>query len=341
MLRILITTLSLLTLMMVSLVPASALERPMNSASQAAKTEQGSGIGIRLLDIPSATQTDPRARSYIVDHLNPGSRIERRVQVLNSSAAPQTIHIYSGAASVVDGSFVGSEGATENQLTSWITVDQPQVILAPGVSANILVEIDVPSDAPEAEQYAAVWAEVRSAPDPGGGIVNASRVGVRVYLSVGPGNGPPADFSIDSLTPSRTPDDAPEITTTVTNTGGRALDIGGTLTLEDGPGGLSAGPNPIDKGITIAPGDRASVTVSLDPELPNGPWSAELMLKSGLVEKSAKATITFPESGEGKAVEVDDPAFPLVPVGVALMMLVAAVIWWTLRRRKIARSRQI
>ena len=45
---------------------------------------------------------------------------------------------------------------------------------------------------------------------------------------------------------------------TVHNTGGRALDMNGTLQLPAGPGGLSAGPFPANLGVTLAIGDTGA-----------------------------------------------------------------------------------
>ena len=56
----------------------------------------------------------------------------------------------------------------------------------------------------------------------------------------------------------------------VQNTGGRALDMRGKLELEDGPGGLSAGPFPASLGTTLAPGDTGTVTVMLNAQVPAG-----------------------------------------------------------------------
>ena len=44
----------------------------------------------------------------------------------------------------------------------------------------------------------------------------------------------------------------------------------GTLTLTGGPGGLTAGPFPVALGTTLAPGDSAPVTATLDQQLPDG-----------------------------------------------------------------------
>ena len=327
---------SVLFFVLLPAAPALADNRPSTSyAAQQTPPAQEPGIGVRLLDAPAATQNDPRARSYIVDHLNPGSRIDRRIKIVNGTDIAQDFRLYPSAASVENDAFTTSPGEVQNDLTTWISVDQPAVSLEPGADADVLVSIDVPPDASEIEQYAVVWAEARPSDNSAGGIVNVSRVGVRVYLSVGPGNGPAADFTIDSLTPSRNSEGAPELTTTVANTGGRALDISGSLTLADGPGGLSAGPNPIDKGTTIAPGGSASVSITLPPELPNGPWQATLELESGLVSREAVATITFPDNGQGQTVAPEQgPGVVWIVAGAAVIALaIGGLILWLRQRR--------
>ena len=248
-----------------------------------------SGVGIRLLDIPAATQNDPRARSYIVDRLAPGITIERRIQVQNKSNSAQSVRIYPGAATIKDGSFIGGNDPAVNELTTWTSINQPQLDLPAGQEADVQVTINVPADAAEDEHYGVVWAEVRSTPAKGTNIVQASRVGIRIYLSVGPGNGKPADFTITSLTTARDTDGNPQLMAKVTNTGGRALDITGDLKLTEGPGGLSAGPFPLQQATTISPGDKQNVIFTLDAELPNGPWEAHLRLKSGLIEHETSA----------------------------------------------------
>ena len=103
--------------------------------------------------------------------------------------------------------------------------------------------IAVPIDAAPGERYAVVWAETRSTPSEGG-ITQVNRVGIRIYLAIGAGGPPAADFTIDSLTAIRSADGRPMVVATVHNTGGRALDMSGTLELSAGPGGLSAGSVP-------------------------------------------------------------------------------------------------
>ncbi|MEO5873891.1 MAG: hypothetical protein ABIS86_20605, partial [Streptosporangiaceae bacterium] len=99
------------------------------------------------------------------------------------------------------------------------------------------------------------------------------------------------------LTPIRDETGRPKLLIQLHNTGGRALDISGTLTLTDGPGGLNAGPYAATTGVTLTPGSTAPVTVVLDKRIPNGPWKIRLILHSGMIKEEVATTITFPTSG--------------------------------------------
>ncbi|WP_249777161.1 DUF916 domain-containing protein [Arthrobacter sp. C9C5] len=300
------------------------------------------GIGIRLLDIPASAQNDPRARTYIVDRLAPGTEINRRVRVENNTGTPQTIRIYPGAAHIDNGDFIGDDASVKNDLTTWTRLAQPQVDLAPGGHAEVMASIKVPADAPESEQYGAIWAEVRSPADRGG-VAQANRVGVRIYLSVGPGNGNPADFTVTSVTAGRSKDESPQLSALITNTGGRALDITGELRLTAGPGGLSAGPFNVPKAATVAPGNAQTVVFTPPRILPNGPWTAQIKIKSGLLEREATATVTFPEAGPGEPVApvINDDGTQwalLVAIAAGLFIAVLAAVGLVLYRKRRSRA---
>lgn len=304
----------------------------------ASPAPEPAGLGVRLLDIPANTKDDPRARAYIVDRLAPGTEIRRRIQVENNTGSPQSVRLYPGAAHIQDGSFIGDNAGTKNELTGWTRVEQQQLELAPGGSADVATTIQVPNDAPEGEHYGAVWAEMRSTTEEPskGSITQVNRVGIRIYLSVGPGNGKPADFSIGSLTAARDSTGKPQLTASVTNTGGRALDILGDLTLNQGPGGLSAGPFSIQKASTMAPGEVQKVVFLLPAEIPNGPWTAKVQLRSGLLEHETTAPITFPDDGSATApapVQEQDTALPFI-MGVALALTLALATGAVLVRRR-------
>jgi len=294
-------------------------------------------IGIRLVDAPVSAKDDPRARIYIVDHLNPGTVITRRVEVSNTTASTARIALYPAAATIDNGGFLGGAGHAVNDLSTWTAVTPAEPDVPAGGKLMATVTISVPADAAPGEQYGVIWAEARSADGGGAGVTQVSRVGIRLYVSVGPGGAPAPNFSIDSLTAERSASGEPTVVASVHNTGGRALDMNGSLELEGGPGGLSAGPFPASLGTTLAIGSTEPVTIVLDKALPAGPWDARITLKSGLVEQSAGATITFPANGSAAAVATNSkksglPKVALTLVVAAGLVLALAVIGFRRRR---------
>lgn len=309
---------------------------PAVDASAQAHGATGS-IGIRLVDIPASAQDDPRAHAYIVDHLAPGTTIQRRVEVSNATGVDQVIHVYPAAADISAGVFVGRDGAAENDLTGWTSVADSEVRLAAGDAEQTLVTLTIPDDAPEGEYYGVIWAEVRNAASSDAAVVTASRVGVRMYLSVGAGGAPVSDFEIDAIAAVRNGGDAPAVVATVTNTGGRALDLSGVLRLENGPSSLAAGPFEAAEMTTLAPGMSGDLTVPLSGGLPAGPWTAVLEVRSGTLSHEARATVTFPDEGRATSKIEAEPSPNIlltVSVGVLLSLLVSVTAWLLFRGRR-------
>lgn len=297
-------------------------------------------IRISLLDIPADRVDDPRARSYIVDNIPPGGSITRRMQVTNNTGAPAVLDVYAGPASIEDGSFVPRPRGESNPLSTWVGLSASEVALDDGQSAEVEVTIAVPADAPEVEQYGAVWASTRPV-DTGDGeqIAQVSRVGVRLYVSVGEGNGPPSDFSILDLTTRRDQDGTAAVVTQVENSGGRAVDVSGTLALTDGPGGLSAQAVSAST-VTIAPGGRADVefVIPSSAAFPAGPWQATVDLASGWSHHSTSQSVMFP----GPGAESADGGLPVAAwagiVAVALGLLTLIALLMRHRARDAGRS---
>lgn len=320
-----------------ALIAPLALVATLGSAV-AAQEDPGS-IGIRLVDAPEDRRDDPRAQIYIVDHLNQGETITRRIEVQNTTASDADVQLYVAAADVEDGVFTFGEGRAENDLTDWTTIE-PTTVSVPATDGATQAEVTiaVPDDATDGERYGVIWAEL---PSSGGAANVVNRVGVRIYLSVGEGEEPESDFTIDTLRALRTEDGVPVVETTVTNTGGRALDLSGELELTEGPGSLTAGPFQVEVGTTLGPGDSAPARVELDPELPDGPWKATVTIRSGREERTAEATITFPEDAGEAADPVDASStegqrkilLPLAAVGVLVVGAATAFLYFRGRRR--------
>jgi hypothetical protein len=114
----------------------------------------------------------------------------------------------------------------------------------------------------------------------------------------------------------------------------------GSLELLDGPGGLSAGPFPAILGTTLAIGDTQPVTIALDTQIPPGPWNARISLQSGLLERTAQATITFPEVGASVPAPAISarPAWLYPAIGALALLVLALVVGLTRKRARLRRS---
>jgi hypothetical protein len=299
------------------------------------RTAALSGIGIRLVDVPVDSRNDPRARSYIIDRLVPGSSSRRRVEIVNSMHTTAYVAVYPAAAFLRRGRFGFASGRTGNELSGWTTVTRDVLRLAPGAKALETVTINVPQQASSGTQYAVVWAAVSAGGPSTGGVTLVNRVGVRMYVSIGPGGTGPPNFVVGPLVAKRSATGKPFVVATAHNTGGRPLDIGGTLTLTDGPGGLRAGPFPVEVGTAVAPGGSAPVTVALDKRLPRGPWRAEMRLASGLIHRLAVTTITFPRAAKPATVKIapGGSGHLILVLGLLLVSLAVVTSWHLLSRR--------
>jgi len=282
---------------------------PAHAAPTTAPTSSAGSVGIRLVDVPEDALNDPRALQYIVDHLNPGMTIERRIEVSNSTSAPLTVQVYAGAADITAGGFVGQAAGSQNDLSSWTSLAEGQVTIPAGGKVLDTVTVAIPSDAAPGEQYGAVWVE--TAATNSGPIAAINRVGIRMYVSIGGDNPPPTSFVVDTLTASRSADGNAVVSAQLHNTGGRAIDASGSLTLTSTTGSINAGPYDATLGTTIAPGDTEPVTIEITDDVAAGPWLARIEVTSGTLTEVFEAEVTFPDSGVGEAVPVDNEGMPI------------------------------
>ena len=182
---------------------------------------------MRLVEIPVDLADDPRAQQYIIDNLTPGTTVKRRIEVSNTTDATLHVNVYPGAATITHGSFVGAAGNTRNELSSWTTLEHKTLDVPAHDTARDTVTIAVPKDAAPGEQYAVVWAQVSGTR--GAGVALVSRTGIRVYLSVGGHNPPAPNFTATTVTAERDRGGRAVVRAPDRNTGGRALDLSGTL----------------------------------------------------------------------------------------------------------------
>lgn len=304
------------------------LALPASAAAQEAE-----GISIRLLDAPTDRSDDPRAQLYVVDHVASSSVVERRVEVVNHTEQPVHVDLYAGAA-FVDGSGFGfGDAAGGNELADWTTVAPAAMRLDPDAAGVAIVRVAVPAGAAEGERYGVIWAGTSDVA--ANDVRTVNRVGIRMYLSVGDNGEPDSGFAITGLGAGRDDQGRPTVIADISNTGARALDLGGHVDLHEGPGGTVAGPFPITGVPTLAIGATTSITVPLEPSLPPGPWMVRVVLRSGSVERTSEALFTFPADEGAIAPATPDEARPAgrlaagLTAGASAICVLAALAWHT------------
>ena len=309
-------------------VAAAALTTALAGSAQAVSRPPPAVFGMRLVDIPVQEAENPRAYRYIIDHLNPGTTIHRRVQIANLTPSAARITVYQDAASIRGGAFIGDVGQTPSYLTTWITMSRHSVSLAPHARAMVTVTIQVPPTASPGNLYGVIWAQETylGKTSTGVNLIETNRVGIRIYLSVGPGGPSPVNFDITSIRGTRSPHGQFMVVAQVNNTGGQAIDATGTLKLTDGPGGLSAGPYE-EPAVTLAPGQSQPITVVLDKEMPHGSWQALIDLTSGITHRSAEATIDFYPAPP-------DRRYLILAAILLIVLLLAGLAVWLIRRHR-------
>lgn len=184
------------------------------------------GIGVRLLAPPGGMAESRLAHTYVVGVLAPGTSIRRLVEIGNSTGRAARVAVYSAAATIRQGLFVFASGRRRNDLASWTRISRPSLWLPPRSKASVTLTVKVPSDASSGEHCAVVWAELAATVSKQVRLVN--RVGVRLYVTVGPGGKAPADFKIGPLSASRSGAGDPFVSALVSNNGTRTLLIWAT-----------------------------------------------------------------------------------------------------------------
>jgi hypothetical protein len=247
--------------------------------------------------------------------------------------------MYPDAATIANGAFVGAVSETVNELSTWTTLNQDSLDVPAGDTVEDTVTITVPQDAAPGERYAVVFAAASKSSSTG--IKLIYRTGVRIYLSVGGDNPPASKFTVNTLTAQREHNGRAVVKAMVHNTGGRALDMFGTLTLTAVSGAMTAGPYPVRLGTTLAPGQSEPVTVAVPDPVSDGPWNAVIDLKSGLLDETYQARITFPSApgSTSMAMAYPKPAagsyvVPLLAGGLLVSALLGASAYRITRQRR-------
>ena len=322
---------------------------PAAAAVVPAEVEQAPDtVGIRLTEAPESAADDPRSLFYVVDDVEAGDTFTRSLELTNTSDQPQVVDLYAGPAAVEKGAWTVGEPGRQNELSSWVSLSRDTVTVPANGSAPARVTVAVPDDATEGERYGVIWAAASARREDGITLVN--RVGVRMYLAVSGAAPLSRDFTIRSLAPSRDEEGFPVVTARIANVGERALDLNGALRLRNGPGGVKAGPFPMQGGVTVGVGEVVDVPIRAPEDLPDGPWDVKVFATTGLVQRTAYATLTFPASadagpgvptsptiagGAGPGALPDTGAGAMLPAIFALGLLAGAIpllVAWRRRR---------
>jgi hypothetical protein len=307
-----------------------ALAPPAHAAPAQAPAPQSVSIG--LVDPPASPTGDPRAKEYIVDHLAPGATIHRQVEISNDSDVAQPVEFYTAAADIGGGQFRFGEGRAANELTGWTSINPSSVSVARRSKTRAAVTIAVPADAKPGERYGVVWAALTATPA-AGGVISVNRVGVRIYLSIGSGPQPASNFVVSGLSAGRGLDGSSLVTATVRNSGGRAVDLFGQLTLSNGPAGRAAGPFGV-AAITLGVGQSQTMVVTVDPNLPAGPWDARMTVRSGTAQHDAKARIALATGAAAPRPSAGHPSVvPWLAAAAGALLVVGLLVLLLMRRR--------
>jgi hypothetical protein len=305
------------------------------AASYKVPASKSGTIGIRLVPVRGGTHS-PLSHSYIVEHLAPGTSLSRSVEVDNDTKSFADLSVYVAAANVVKGQFHFATGRTSNDLASWTSVKKDTLRLAPHTEVFDAVTLKVPHDATRGEHNAVVWAAISESPSDGKGITLVSRVGVRMYVAIGPGGSPPSEFSIGILRASRSSSGQLQLAAQIDNSGGNTLELSGHVTLSQGSDGLHAGPFSTQLGAVLAPHRSEPATVSFDSRFPQGPWHVRLTVSSGSLRHSTMTTVTFP-SRTVRNTTTGNEELSVTFMAILISLVLAAALAYTLSRRRRAR----
>jgi hypothetical protein len=322
-----------------AMVFALAVGAPASAAGAAPRSCPGlvRGVGFRLVDIPNGRIGDPRATAYIIDHLKPGSTIRRRIELINGTRVPARVQLYPAAATIAGGMFRFGAGRATNELTAWTSVAPGQVVVGACRRAAATVAVAVPSGARTGERYATVWAELPASGKRGTSLLQVTRIGIRAYLSVGPGPEPASNFVIRSLSTRRDRPGRVTIAALARNTGGRAVDLSGDLRLDHGPDGGVTPRFEAQSALTLAPGESGSLSFPLGKRVAAGRWTATVELRSGRLTRRAVGRIDIPtKPSKGTAVQVDmaTPGIGMAVVSGAGALAALLLVLFTIRRAR-------
>ncbi|WP_020016725.1 COG1470 family protein [Promicromonospora sukumoe] len=325
---------------------APALAAPALAASvPAAPVLVAADDGRVTWSVVPADAAGPDGRRVVDLELAPGERATEHVAVTNHSADEVTFALSANDGYLTErGSFDMRPSAVEPvDGGAWITVPD-QVVVGPGETEVVPVEVVAPEGALPGDHPAGVAASVRS----GGEMQVESRVGVRMNLRV-PGD-VVAALDAELLGVSFTQGaglfepGSFVVRYAVVNDGTVALDTTARVRADSGFGGPDASA-PQGEALEVLPGGRREVSVEVPGVWPLGPFGVEAVV-GAVVAGDGAGGGGGEGGGEGGGVAapadivLTDTAWAL-PLLHALVLLVLVLAGWAVRRALRARRTRL
>lgn len=297
-----------------------------------------------------AEASGPDGRRVVDLELAPGERATEHVAVTNHSADEVTFALSANDGYLTErGSFDMRPSAVEPvDGGAWITVPD-EVVVGPGATEVVPVEVAAPADVLPGDHPAGVAASVRS----GGEMQVESRVGVRMNLRV-PGD-VVAALDAELLGVSFTQGaglfepGSLVVRYAVVNDGTVALDTTAQVRADSGFGGPDASA-PQGEALEVLPGGRREVSVEVPGVWPLGPFGVEAVVGAVVAGGAGGAGGAGEGAGGDGAgggdvpapadVTLTDTAWAL-PLLHALVLLVLVLAGWAVRRALRARRARL
>lgn len=264
--------------------------------------------------------------------VEPGDELEDRVAVVNNGVTPIKLVLYAADAFTTDNGQLDLR-TRDRQPTSvgaWLRVEQDQISLQPGESAEVPFTVSVPNDAAQGDHLGGI---VTAPASVSSSTVPEVRVAIRVNLRVGESFQP--NLAVDDLEVDYTGDPLGAgraiVTYTIRNTGDTMLAAEQSVVVAGPFDSFSVSADPVPQSPRLLPNETWRVSVPVDGVASSGLLTATVTIVPLYTDPAGSTgpLAASDHAGQGWAV----PWLPLLAV-LVLIALVAVVI---LRYRRIAR----
>lgn len=275
---------------------------------------------------------DGQARENFTYEVDPGGTLEDTIVIANYDDAPLHLDVYAadGFTTTSGQLDVLTRDAESTGIGTWVSLDQDEIVIEPGESAEVPFTVAVPRNATPGDHAGAIVTSLAVLPSEDGITVDR-RLGIRIYLRVA-GDVAPL-LAIEDLhveyAGSANPFGGGEATATYTvrNAGNARLAAGQSAILSGPLGWWPSAPIAVAEMPQLLPGETWEVTAPLGAVVPVFLLSADVtvtpVLPDGAQVQPVIASTTF-------------WAVPWAFLALVLAIAAAAVatIWITRRRTR-------